>query len=101
MTVEKILDQLRAYAEQGITHVTDTAGREVESILDPEESIRYAVVGMTEDDGIEIDEIIRQLEKCKQDKLLITDIGIDIVGIKYECLIEPTAVLVNNREVRA
>lgn len=93
MTVEKLLDQLRAYAEQGVTHVTDAAGREVKNILDPEESIRYAVVGMTEDKGMEINEIINELEKCKQEKLLINDIGVDIVGIKYECLIEPTVVL--------
>lgn len=93
MTVEMLLNQLRAYAEQGVKHVTDATGREVKSILDPQESIRYAVVRMTEDDGLEINEIINELEKCKQDKLLITNIGIDIVGIKYECLIEPTVVL--------
>lgn len=93
MTVEKLLRQLRAYAEQGVKRVTDATGREVESILDPKESIRYAVVGMTEDDGLEINEIINELEKCKQDKLLITNIGADITDIKYECLIEPTVVL--------
>ena len=93
MTVEKLLEQLRSYADQGVKRLTDEAGREVESLLDPKESIRYAVVGMTEDDGLHINEIINEREKCKQDKLLITDIGVDIVGIKYECLIEPTVVL--------
>ena len=98
MTVEKILDQLRAYAEQGIKHVTDDEGKYIKSVCDPEESKNYVVLNTSydEDGSLTVEELISRLKECHSSKFVITEAASDVLGAIYECLIEPTVVILKS-----
>lgn len=101
MTIEKIIEKLREFAEQGVKRVTDEEGNCIIGVYDPVESKKYAVIITVEDSDMEIDEVIDKLEECNKEKYVINDNMAEIEDVIYENLITPTAVLVYSREVRA
>lgn len=98
MTVEKLLEQLRAYADKGVKRITDDEGKYIKRVCDPEESKNYVVLNTSydEDGNLTVDELISKLKECDSRKFVITEVASDVLGAIYECLIEPTVVLLKS-----
>lgn len=95
MTIEKLIEKLGKFEGQGVRHVTDDEGKSIKSVCDPEESKNYAVINTSydEDGSLTVKELISRLKECHGRKFVITEVGSDVIDVVYECLIEPTAVL--------
>ena len=98
MTVEKLLKKLGEYAAQGIKRVTDDEGKYIKNVCDPEESKNYVVLNTSydEDGSLTVDELISKLKECHGRKFVSTEVGSDVIDVVYECLIEPTVVLLKS-----
>ena len=98
MTVEKLLKKLGEYATQGIKRVTDDEGKYIKNVCDPEESKNYVVLNTSydEDGSLTVDELVSRLKECDSRKFVINEVGSDVIDVVYECLIEPTAVLLKS-----
>ena len=98
MTVEKLLKKLEEYAAQRIKRVTDDEGKYIKSVYDPEESKSYVVLNTSydEDGSMTVDELISELKKCDSRKFVTTEVATDVIGDIFECLIEPTVVLLKS-----
>ena len=98
MTVEKLLKKLGEYATQGIKRVTDDEGKYIKNVCDPEESKNYVVLNTSydEDGSLTVDELISKLKECHGRKFVITEAASDVLGAIYECLVEPTVVLLKS-----
>ena len=98
MTVKKLLKKLEEYSAQRIKRVTDDEGKYIKSVYDPEESQNYVVLNTSydEDGSLTVDELISKLKECDSRKFVITEVGSDVIDVVYECLIEPTAVLLKS-----
>lgn len=95
MTREKLMEKLREFEEQGVRHVTDDEGKSIKSVCDPEESKNYIVLNTSydEDGSLTVKELISRLKECHGRKFVINEWGSEIIDAIYECLIEPTVVL--------
>ena len=98
MTVKKLLKKLEEYSAKRIKRVTDDEGKYIKSVYDPEESQNYVVLNTSydEDGSLTVDELISKLKECDSRKFVITEVGSDVIDVVYECLIEPTAVLLKS-----
>lgn len=98
MTVEKLLKKLEGYEAQRIKRVTDDEGKYIKSVYDPEESKNYVVLNTSYDENgsLTVDEIISKLKECDSRKFVTTEAASDVLGAIYECLIEPTVVLLKS-----
>lgn len=98
MTVEKLLKKLEEYSAQRIKRVTDDEGKYIKSVYDPEESQNYVVLNTSydEDGSLTVDELISKLKECDSRKFVTTEVATDVLGDIFECLIEPTVVLLKS-----
>lgn len=98
MTIEKLIKKLKKYAEQGIECVTDDEGKYIHSVCNPKESKRYVVLNTSYDEAgsLTVMELISELEKCDNKRWAITEMAAEFIDAVYECLIEPTVVLLKS-----
>lgn len=98
MTVEKLIKKLKTYADQGIEQITDDEGRNIHSVCNLKESKRYVVLNTSYDEAgsLTVMELISELEKCDNKRWAITQTASEFIDAVYECLIEPTVVLLKS-----